>query len=631
MKRILLSASLAISAMATQAQSPKYQWAQSMGGTNNESGNAITVDSAGNVYTTGNFSGTTTFDASVPIVIASKGANDVFITKHDASGTLVWAKQIGGVSDDLVRGIAVDKDYVYITGNYNQTCDFDPAGGTTLNLTSSGLGDVFVGKYETSSGNLVWAKSMGGLSADLGFGIAVDKDGYVYTTGNFAGTGDYNPGTGTATLGAVGLSDIFISKLDKDGNYEWAHSIGGIGSDGGVSIALDQLGNPIIGGSFAGLVDFDPAAAISTLTSFGGSDIFVTKFNSMGLMQWAKQIGGTGSEYLEFLTTDNWGNIVYTARYDNNTDFDPSSGIFNITGSGKVAVSKLNNNGDFVWAKKIGSSGTAERSKAVAVDTFGSVYTVGEFDGTQDFDPSSGTANLISVGSTDVFVSKLDSAGNYSWAVSFGSTSAENGNGIAVSRDASVYTTGSYNGTCDFDPSAATTNLTAAGANDIFVHKIGQCIINKTTTLTGSTISANMAGASYQWVNCPSYATIAGATAQNYTPTNSGSYAVIITNGTGCVDTSDCVSAIGTGIAASAMASNISIYPNPANNVVVISNLSKGQSINIINTLGVSVFDNKASNSTMNIDVNAFASGMYFVQIVQDGQLIATRKLLISK
>lgn len=631
MKKVLLAASLSLAVIAANAQGAKFEWAQGMGGTNSESGNAMAVDSAGNVYTVGNFSGTTTFDASVPIVIASKGANDVFITKHDASGTLVWAKQIGGTSDDLVRGIAVDNDYVYITGNYNQTCDFDPAGGTTLNLTSAGLGDVFVGKYETSSGNLVWAKGMGGASADLGFGIAVDKDGYVYTTGNFAGTGDYNPGTGTTTLGSVGSSDIFISKLDKDGNYEWAHSIGSLAADGGVGIAIDNAGNPIIGGSFAGTADFDPSSNTSNLTTFGGNDIFVTKFNSMGLMQWAKQIGGTGSEYLEFLTTDQWGNAVYTGRYDAGADFDPGAAIFNLTGSGRIAVSKLNNSGDFVWTKKLGSSGTSERSKAVAVDTFGNVYTVGEFDGTQDFDPGTSTANLTTVGSADVFVSKLDSAGNYKWAVNFGSTAAESGNGIAVGRDASVYSTGSYYGTCDFDPSTATSNLTSAGANDIFVHKLSQCIINNTTTLTGSTVSANMASASYQWVNCPSYTVIAGATAQNYTPTASGSYAVIITNGATCKDTSDCVTVTGTSINENMLTQQVNLYPNPATNLVTLSNLTIGQNINIINTLGVSIFNSKTNNSTMTIDVNAFASGMYFVQIVQEGQLLAMRKLLISK
>lgn len=633
MKKVLLAASLSLAVMAVNAQSATFEWAQSMGGTNNESGNAITVDSAGNVYTTGNFSGTTTFESATPIVIASKGANDVFITKHDAGGTLVWAKQIGGTSDDLVRGIAVDKDYVYITGNYNFTCDFDPAGGTTLNLTSAGIGDIFVGKYETSSGNVVWAKSMGGASQDLGFGIAVDKDGYVYTTGNFAGTCDFNPGAGTSTLGSVGSSDIFISKLDKDGIFEWAKSMGSTGADGGVGIELDHMGDPIIGGSFVLTADFDPSAGTTNLTSLGSNDIFVTKFSSMGLMQWTKQIGGTGNEYLECLTTDKWGNILYAAQYGDAADFDPGTAIFNLTGLGNIAVSKLRNNGDFAWAKKIITVEDDERCKSVAVDTFGSVYMVGDFyGGTADFDPGAGTANLTSAGSADVFVSKLDSAGNYSWAIGFGGTAADIGNGIAVAIDGSVYTTGNYFGTCDFDPSIATSNLTAAGGNDIFVHKLSQCLINNTTTLTGSTISATMSGASYQWVNCATgYSAISGATSQNYTPTISGSYAVIITRGTGCVDTSDCVSVTGTDINELQFADAIKLYPNPAQNTVTLINLPKEGNLKVMNLIGSVLMETKINAATMSIDLNNYNNGLYFLHISDNHNVNSIKKLMINK
>ena len=99
---------------------------------------------------------------------------------------------------------------------------------------------------------------------------------------SFAGSCDFDPGAGATSLGAVGSSDIFISKLDKNGNFEWAKSMGSTGADGGVSIALDHMGDPIIGGSFVLTADFDPTATISNLTSFGSNDIFVTKFNSMG-------------------------------------------------------------------------------------------------------------------------------------------------------------------------------------------------------------------------------------------------------------------------------------------------------------------------------------------------------------
>lgn len=631
MKKVLLAASIAFLANAANAQSATFNWAKGMGGTNDESGNAIAVDKTGNAYTAGNFSGTTTFDASVPIVIASKGANDVFITKHDASGSLVWAKQIGGTSDDLVRGIAADDDYVYITGNYNFTCDFDPAGSTTLNLTSAGIGDIFVAKYEASSGNLVWAKSMGGASQDLGFAIAVDKDGYVFTTGNFAGSCDFDPGAGTTSLSSKGSSDIFISKLDNNGNFDWAKSVGSTGADGGVGIAIDHMGDPIIGGSFVGTVDFDPAAAVNNFISFGSGDIFLSKYNSMGLMQWTKQIGGTGSEYLEFLTSDKWGNVIYTARYQSGADFDPGSAIFNLTGSANVVVSKLNNNGDFVWAKKLGSLGTSERSKSVAVDTFGSVYTIGEFDNTNDFDPSSGTANLTSAGGTDIFVSKLDSSGNYKWAVSFGGTNGEIGNGIAVANDASVFTTGNFRGTSDFDPSTGSSNLTATGGSDIFVHKLGQCIINKTTTLTGNTISATMSGATYQWVNCPSYTAIVGATAQTYTPSTSGSYAVIITNGATCKDTSACVAVIGTNINENILASQVNLYPNPAQNAVTIANLPKEGNIKLLSILGAVLMETNINGTTMNIDLSNYANGLYFLHISDKNNAKTIKKLMINK
>jgi hypothetical protein len=616
MKKVLLAASLSLASIAAQAQGAKFEWVKGMGGTGNESGNAMTLDSAGNVYTTGNFSGTVTFDASN--TITSKGNNDVFVTKHNTSGTIVWAIQIGGLSDDLVRGIAVDKSYVYITGNYNQTCDFDPSSTATYNYTSRGIGDIFVAKYELSTGNIVWAKSMGGVSSDLGFGIAVDKDGYVYTTGNYAGSCDFNPGATVTNLTSLGLSDIFISKLDKDGNFEWAKSIGSIGSDGGVSITLDQDANPIIGGAFSWTVDFDPSAGTSNLTSLGSNDIFVTKFNSMGLMQWVKQIGGTGNEYLEFLTTDKWGNALYTCRYENGADFDPGAATFNLSGTGRVAVSKLRNNGDFVWAKKLGSTATAERPKCVAVDTFGSVYTVGEFDGTSDFDPGVGTANLVSAGGTDIFVSKLDSNGAYNWAVSFSEPSSLTGNGVIVANDGSVYTTGAFAGTCDFEPSSATLSLISAGANDIFVHKLNQCNINKTTTLTGNTISANMIGATYQWVNCPSYTAISGATSQNYTPTTSGSYAVIISNGATCKDTSACVAVTGTNINENSITNQTKIYPNPAQDFVTLDKLPISGKISLINILGNVVMEIPINDSKMTLDTKNYSKGIYFLQISSD-------------
>ena len=121
----------------------------------------------------------------------TSSAGITFITKSDASGNLIWAKNLGG--SNASTSIAVDVlRNVYITGSFRGTADFDPGPGT-YNLTSAGDEDIFVTKLD-ASGNFVWAKKMGGASDDDGNSIAVDASGNVYTTGYFQGTADFDPG-----------------------------------------------------------------------------------------------------------------------------------------------------------------------------------------------------------------------------------------------------------------------------------------------------------------------------------------------------------------------------------------------------------------------------------------------------
>jgi len=189
-----------------------------------------------------------------------------------------WAKQLGGVSSDVGSSIAVDAfGNVYTTGYFQGTADFDPGPGA-FNLTSAGGGDIFISKLD-ASGNFVWAKQMGGTSEDVGYSIAVDASGNVFTTGYFEGTADFDPGPGTFNLTSAGNTDIFISKLDASGNFVWAKQLGGTDYDSGVSIALDTSGNVYTTGWFQGTVDFDPGPGTFNLTSAGNSDIFVHKMS----------------------------------------------------------------------------------------------------------------------------------------------------------------------------------------------------------------------------------------------------------------------------------------------------------------------------------------------------------------
>ena len=448
--------------------------ASAFGGTSTENGNAIAVDAAGNMYTTGYFQNTADFDPGIGIsnlTSASLNGNDVFVSKLDSSGNFVWAKRLGGTSTDTGNAIAVDASgNVYTTGYFKGIADFDPGIGTS-DLTAVGNQDVFVSKLD-SSGNFVWAKSFGAGSDDDATGVAVDASGNVYTTGTFRSTVDFDPGAGISNLTAV-QPDVFVSKLDSSGNFVWAKSFGGTSTDNGNAIAIDASGNVYTTGYFYVTADFDPGAGIENLTSTGLQDVFVSKLDSSGNFVWAKRLGGTNTDNGNAIAVDASGN-VYTAGYFHETaDFDPGAGIENLTSAGGMDgfVSKLDSSGDFVWAKSFGGTST-EFGRAVAVDAAGNVYTTGPFNVTADFDPGAGTSNLTSAGVADGFVSKLDSSGDFVWAKRLGGTNVQMPKAVAVDAAGNVYTTGDFQGTTDFDPGAGTSNLTSAGLYDVFVSKL---------------------------------------------------------------------------------------------------------------------------------------------------------------
>ncbi len=371
----------------------------------------------------------------------------------------------GPQADSNVSAIAVDSiGNVYTTGRFIGTADFDPGPGVFNLTTSAGSQDFFVSKLD-SAGNFVWARRIGGPGFDQSFDVAVDGSGNVYTTGEFVGSVDFNPGAGVFNLLSPGDWDIFVSKLDSAGNFVWAREMGGPGDEVGLAVAVDGSGNVYTTGYINSFTNFDPVAGPFNLTSAGGRDIFVSKLDSSGNFVWARQMGGTGDDRGLDVAVDSSGNVYTTGSFDETVDFDPGPGVFNLTGSGGF-VSKLDNAGSLIWARQ--TDGTGE---SMGLDGSGNVYTTGGFSGIADLDPSASVFNLTSAGSSDVFVSKLDSAGNFGWAQQMGGTGLDEGTGMALDGSGNVYTTGRFTGTSDFDPSASVFNLTSAGGRDLFLAK----------------------------------------------------------------------------------------------------------------------------------------------------------------
>jgi hypothetical protein len=461
---------------------PLFGFGVGAGGHGSDTGRAVTTDAAGYVYVTGSFQGTAVFGSGATAVqLRSTGSDDVFVAKYTPTGALVWARSMGGAGSDQGLGIAVDaQGNVYTTGSFTGTADFDPSGGV-FGLTSAGGADIFVSKLD-AAGNFVWADALGGTGTDQASAIAVDAAGNVYLTGSFEGTADFDPSAGTFNLTSAGGSDVFVTRLDGAGNLVWADALGGPAADQANGIAVDAAGNVYTTGSFQGTADFDPSAAGTfNLTSAGDSDAFVSKLDASGNFVWADALGGAGTDQGNAIALDAQGNVYTTGSFQGTADFDPSAGTFNLTSAGgaDAFVSKLNGAGNFIWARSMGGPGT-DQGLGIAVDPQGNVYTTGSFEGTANFNPSAAAFNLTSAGGSDAFVSKLDGTGRFAWARALGGPNADQASAVAVDAQGNAYTTGSFTGTADFDPSPAAFNLTSAGGSDIFVSKLQQSVLTGT-------------------------------------------------------------------------------------------------------------------------------------------------------
>ncbi|HUE74169.1 MAG TPA: Calx-beta domain-containing protein [Pirellulaceae bacterium] len=244
-------------------------------------GEDLAVDAGGNVHVTGSYSGTIDFnsDPTQAHSLTGDGGSDAFVLKLNASGAYVWAGSMGGRDSDGGQGIALDAaGNVYVNGYSwgDPENDFDPGVGN-LTLPGNGLFGWVV--MLDPNRNLLWGTSGVGSRE-----IALDGAGAVYTTAEFTGTFDADPGPGTFTLTAGDKPNAFVSKLNSAGSFVWAGAMGGpeayFNSNG---IAVDGQGNIFTTGSFRGTADFDPGAGTYSLTSALNSsgnptsDVFVSK------------------------------------------------------------------------------------------------------------------------------------------------------------------------------------------------------------------------------------------------------------------------------------------------------------------------------------------------------------------
>ena len=393
-----------------------FVWAVKLGSTGTVRLFGLDVDAAGNSYVSGYFFGTADMDpgSGVEELIAVGGA-DVFIVKINADGTLGWARQIGDVGNEVGYSLVLDDaGNITLAGVFEGTVDMDPGTGTTQ-LTSVGYSDMFVSKLDPA-GDLIWARQLSPTTPGNGheeeLEHTIDSDGNLLVTGWFAEGFDFDPGPAVLELNTTGNTDLFVLKLDPNGDLVWVKQVGSSSSAGlvlGEGIGTDLADNVYIAGRFTNITDFDPGPGLLQLPPF-------------------------------------------------------SDGTY---------ILKLDANGDFQWVREIVGNQT-DVANGIAVAADGTSYTIGYFTGTPDFDNGPGTFTITSSfsGTTDVYILKLDATGNFMWAGAMGSTSTDFGKAIHLMDDGTLHAIGNYADPADpnlpeldFDPGPAEATILSTAAN----------------------------------------------------------------------------------------------------------------------------------------------------------------------
>ncbi|MBA4241492.1 MAG: hypothetical protein C0448_12260 [Sphingobacteriaceae bacterium] len=486
MKKLYFPLIVALWSLSLNAQ--VYTNAFKIQSSGSDRGMRITTDNSGNVITTGYFEGLTDFDPSANSATLTPNGSfqDVYIAKYDASLNYIWSVKFGTSGTDFPYALAVDASNNIIIGGD----------------VSSNNRDGFVNKYD-ANGNVIWTISLGGVNKDVVYGVNTDAAKNVYVTGYFSNTVDFDPSAGTYTLASNGGRDIFLAKYDSTGKFRWAFNLGGT-----ISTAYEEGGQDLViagpniylTGNFEGTTDFNPAVASNTLMSNGSLDMFIAKYDTTGAYVWAISMGSNNKhDYSYGIDVDASENIYITGGFEETVDFDPSVGTATLTSASVSAqdifVAKYNSSGIYQWAFKVGGSSLVDdHAFDIDVTPIGDIYICGEVWGSADFDPSIGVYN-INPSNDQIFFAKYNNAGGFVWAFDIGATSsngsADNGYGVKATATGSLYVTGDFNGTADFDPSANTANLTSS-AGDAFVGVYGTSVFVGVNTieLDGASIKA---------------------------------------------------------------------------------------------------------------------------------------------
>ncbi|HZY82959.1 MAG TPA: gliding motility-associated C-terminal domain-containing protein [Cyclobacteriaceae bacterium] len=451
MKRLLFVAGACLVALTSFGQVTRLEYGLNFGGRVR----FIDVDASGNVYVAGNHENDETFNGTT---LPDNGNSNIFILKIDPDGTIEWAKGIGGPEYDEVLDIDVDDaGNVYIAGSFNDAVDFDPNIDEEPKTASLAAPDGFLLKLNTD-GDFVWVRVIRGDDSAAVTGVATDGSSGVYLTGWFNGEADLDPTDGDQIAIATG-TDAFFIKLNVDGTFGWAKSLGNSNFINPTAASVDFTGTPVFAGTFNSDLDMNPDSPEEIHTPVGlSNDVFLLKLGATdGTFLWGRNFGTDGDPTnVNSMRADGQNNIYLTGDFRGSGDFDPGSPETILTAtdmSSDIFISKFHPSGALLWAHGIGGLGDDLGSGIYSDGS--NVYTTGAFNANVDFDPGAGQSLQTAADDADIFILKLDGTGVFKSVIVLGDDSYDDGRDIMGDAAGNIYTTGGFSGSSsiDMDPS----------------------------------------------------------------------------------------------------------------------------------------------------------------------------------
>lgn len=361
-----------------------------------------------------------------------------------------WARAAGGPSNgDRANATVIDPNTgeMLVVGTFQGTATLG-----SFTLTSNGNSDFFFAKFD-QLGNVLWANSMGGSGEDKGLGVTTDVLGNFYVTGSFSGSVNFNG----QVLNSLGLEDIFLAKFNSSGTLIWVTQAGGPSDTGFGAIHVDNNGNTYLTGGFQISITLGNLVP-TTLSSAGGFDSFLAKYDPNGDLLWVRHAGGFGTDRGTGVYTDASGNVYCTG------DFQLSSGFgnttVNATGGTDFFLAKYDAVGNFDWVIKAGGLST-DHSYDLTVDPSGYVVLTGSFLGSITV----GSFNVSSMGQSDLFVAKFTPTGQTQWVRTGGGLGNLSGNSVTTDSRGNILVAGVFQGSMQ----VGNLSTNAAGGTDAFL------------------------------------------------------------------------------------------------------------------------------------------------------------------